>query len=179
MRSSVKLLVLFAIVAGLFLVLYPVVQRTRNPKGPPGAIIPAVPPDEANRVAHQSGLSIVAPTNWDQIREQGNDHPAITIAARGIPGTRLKSVLSVKQCNPPAPQMLGRFIKVKWGSDVAWEAMTVDRPFDDSRSTYELYISNDRGWWHIEFIVATNLTELPQEVRQYIETIKFPQPSAN
>src|SRR4051812_35962545 len=55
-----------AVVAGicglLSCCLWPIVRDARGPTGDP---IPKEPPDEANRVHHPSGLSMIVPPDWD------------------------------------------------------------------------------------------------------------------
>lgn len=158
----------------LCLVLYPAVLKTRNPKGPYGARIPIELPDEANRVKHPAGLSIIAPVNWDQMRELVPDEPSLFIAARGMPGRRLTSLISIERCSLPE---LDGFTQIDFRGDTAYELTIIDRrdSFDDPASShYDLYIDRGDQWWHVTFRTAAEMTELPSAIRTYIETIEFP-----
>lgn len=47
--------------------------------------------------------------------------------------------------------------------------------FDDpARSDYDLFINRDDEWWLVRFEVAKEMTELPEIMREYINTIRFP-----
>lgn len=166
-----------AIITGLVVFIYPIVQSTRNPKGLHGKMIPTESPDESNRIVHATGLSIVAPLNWDQIRDMEPTTPFLCVASRGVPGRRLKSCITIRQCETPDDEVLNRFTQIKFQQHVAFEKMSVEREgtFDDPESSnYDLYVSISDQWWHINFLVADKMTVLPAEIRQYFDTIVFP-----
>ena len=98
--SVKELVVVLIILGGLVALLVPAVQQVRNPKGPHGEMIPSGSPIEANRITHATGLSIVAPANWNQTRDLGPDTQFLQIAARGAPLRRLKSVITIELCEP-------------------------------------------------------------------------------
>ena len=162
------------------MVLYPAIQSSRNPKGPPGKVYPSSPPNEANRIVHPTGLSIVAPENWDQVTEMGPDIPFLRIAARGAPGRRLRSIIMVSQCSPdPDEAMLAARNKTAFQGATAFEACTVTREdsFDDpASSSYDLYFEQNGIWWQVSFLVADRMTELPDSIRQYVDTLQLPNP---
>ncbi len=140
-------------------------------------MIPTQSPHESNRIVHASGLSIIAPINWDQILDKGPSIPFLCIASRGMPGRRHKALIAITQCEKPNDDSLKRFLKVKFQQHVAFEKMTIKRKgtFDDPpSSSYDLYVLISGQWWYINFLVAEEMTLLPEIVRQYIETIKFP-----
>lgn len=158
----------------LALILYPAVQQARNPKGPPGQRIPTELPVEANLVRHPAGLSIIAPPNWDQMREFVPDEPALFLAARGMPGRRLTSLISIERCPQPA---LAGLKKIDFHGDTAYEQTMIDRHHtldDPASSHYDLYVDRGDQWWHVTFRTAGEMTELPLAIRAYIETIEFP-----
>lgn len=173
-----EFLVVVAILLGLIVFLYPAWELTQNPKGPYGASIPHSPPDEKNRVMHETGLSIVAPENWDRVKFFEPEVPWLSIAARGTPGARLKSLIIVSQCaEPPDPNSLHTFAPVTFQTHSAFEKMEIVRrgSFDDpASSVYELFVDRNGEWWNISFSIADEMTELPLEIRQYIETVEFP-----
>ena len=149
------------------------VQKTRNPKGPHGQRIPTELPVEANRIRHATGVSIVAPKNWDLVHEL--DSPFFAIAPRGMPGRRLLSILSI-ELYPHQPQ-LTEFSKIQFQGQPAFEKATIvrhDTLDDPAWSRYELYLKRDGQWWQITFGTADELKELPPIMRSYLETIQFP-----
>ena len=178
--TKTELAIVVAIIGAMLLVLYPAIQSSRNPKGPHGETYPSSPPDEANRIVHPTGLSIVAPENWDQVSDMGRDIPFLRVAARGAPGRRLKSIIMVSQCGTdPDEAVLAACTKITFQGTEAYEACTVTREdsFDDpARSNYVLYFERNGTWWQINFLVADRMTQLPDSIRQYIETIRLPNP---
>lgn len=177
-RSSiVEWLVVVAILGGLFALLYPAVQQVRNPKGPYGKMIPTAAPEEADRIVHATGLSIVAPKNWDQIRDEGPDVPFLCVAARGIPGARLKSFITIQRTEPPDETILSGAARVPFQGFPAYERMGIDRAstFDDPAwSSYSLYVDAAGEWWVITWVVADAIRQLPPEIRTYIDTVRLP-----
>ncbi len=173
----VDLVVVIGIVAGLVAVLYSAVQQCRNPKGPHGAMIPAEPPNEANRIRHATGLSIIAPENWDQTIDRGPDFPELSIAPRGIPGTRLKALIIVQEMDAPGEDVLRGCSRLTFQGFKAHETMRIERTntFDDPAwSSYHLYVNRDGEWWHIMFGLADETRVLPPEIRQFLNTIELP-----
>lgn len=174
---AIEWLVVAVIIGGLFAVVYPAVQNLRDLKGPHGETIPSQPPSEVNRLAHPTGISIVAPINWDQIRDQGPDVPFLCIAARGGSGRRLKSWITIQVCSEPDAPQIAKFRKVTFQGHPAYEAMTINREdtFDDrGLSTWQLYWRRQDKWWNVTFCIADEMTVLPDQIRAYVNTIKVP-----
>lgn len=178
--TRTELVIVLAIIAGLFALLYPAVQNARNAKGPHGETYPSTAPNEASRVTHPTGISIVLPVNWDNLSSTDPISTTLRIAARGTPGRRLKSVIAISQCHPePDQQTLDRCTKLRFQDSPAYEICRVERndSFDDpARSSYDLYIQRQDGWWCVNYLVADEINVLPNSIRQYIETIAFPAP---
>ncbi len=166
------------ILGGLFALFYPAVESVRNPQGPYGAMYPAAVPDEINRITSRDGLSIITPRNWD-LADDGLG--GLRIAARGAPLRRLKSIISIRECSPPPePHRLERCRKIQFQQHVAYEICEVSRTdsFDDpASSSYDLYFERDGKWWNVNFLVADAITELPDSVRQHINTIRVSSPA--
>ncbi|QDU42731.1 hypothetical protein Mal52_11980 [Symmachiella dynata] len=176
--SRFEILVIVVICGGLFALLYPAVQMQRNPKGPHGSMIPQEPPDERNRVFHSSGVSIVAPLNWDKIRDYSFGFPFLSVAARGVPGARLRSFIEIQLTDAPGEDIQNRYRPLRFQGWPAYERMQIDREdsFDDpASSSYELYVNRNDEWWLVRFIIADEMTELPPEIRRYLDTIRFPE----
>lgn len=179
--TGIEMLVVGVILGVLLVLVVPAVLAVRNPKGPSGEMIPSAPPDEARRVVHPTGLSIVAPVNWDQIRDRGPLTPFLCVACRGAPGVRLKSYISVEQCEH-APdndffQRMG-FAKVQFQQQPAYELAEIRKKavmFDDpGMSVYLLYAERNKRWWMITLLTADERTVVPKQLQQYIDTIQFP-----
>lgn len=175
-----ELPIVAAIICVVALVFYPAIQRTRNPKGPPGEVYPSSAPSEANRLVHPTGLSMVAPENWDQVTDAGPEVPFLRIAARGAPGRRLRSVIMVSQFSlAPGEALLSQCTETTFQGALAFEVCKIVREdtFDDeASSTYDLYFERHGKWWHVNFLVADRMTRLPQSIRQYLDTIQLPSP---
>lgn len=173
-----EFLVVVLINVALIALLLPAVQQVRNPKGPHGKMIPVMAPREENRIAQPSGLSFIAPPNWDQFRDMEPENPSLQIAPRGTPGRRHRSVLWIWKCSPPPEKDdLSEFERVEFLGYPAYERMQITRKdsFDDpARSDYDLYIDRDGEWWNISFLVSDEMTKLPKIMREYINTIRFP-----
>ncbi len=168
-----EVIVVGMIVCGLFAILYPAVENMRNPNGLYGEMYPTEPPDESNRVLGRDGLSIIAPVNWD-IADNG--HGGLRIAARGAPLRRLKSVIRIRELSQ-SPEPLQGYREIPFQDGIGYEVCQVLREdsFDDAASSsYDLYLERDGKWWNVNFLVADSITELPDSIRQYINTIHFP-----
>ncbi|MCA9146626.1 MAG: hypothetical protein KDB05_27800 [Planctomycetales bacterium] len=50
-----------------------------------------------NRIAHASGLSIIAPDNWEQIDDNRPDIPFLWVAARVQGARRLTSYITIEK----------------------------------------------------------------------------------
>lgn len=173
--TKIEVAVVLAICGGLFALLYPAVQNARDPQGPHGEVYPTVPPAEDRRITHATGLSLIAPVNWDQIRDEGPTVPALTVACRGRPGARLRSWITVRDSEPPSESVLAGFMKTRFGDSPAFESMKiVPTNSDGGLSTYQLYVDYHGHCWHITFHVAEETTTLSPAIKQYIDTIRFP-----
>jgi hypothetical protein len=174
----VEVLVVVAIVAGLFCILSPAIQNARNPKGPHGEVLPSQLPNEANRSFHPSGLSIVAPVNWDQIRDQVPGVQFLCIAARGSPGRRLKSWITIERAPGRPDQVLNEYRKVTFRYEIAYEKLTIERKntLDDAgTSSWNMYLCYQKQWWLIGYYIADEIDEIPFQIRPFIDTIKLPE----
>lgn len=177
-RGEWVVIAMIAIALGFLL--YPAIEE-RLRYGPAGEMIPSEPPDEAHRIVHASGLSIVAPENWELMHDRPQN-PTLTIAARVLPsGGRLISYIEIRKLDSgdEEPDVTG-FKQTQFQSYPAFERMVADertRGASDRRySTYDLYVDRDGEWWSIRFDIADVLTELPPEIRSYIDTVRFPLP---
>ena len=153
-------------------------EYARDPRGPMGAMIPGQPPDELNRIAHKSGLSIVAPQNWDRVDMYSSSTLHVTIAARnGMPrtGSAVLSVVAMKAV--PDAATLRELSPVTFQDHPAFENTKVLRAgnLDDPPSSeWQLYVNRNGNWWHISFAAAAEFTKLPPAIRQFVDTVVLP-----
>lgn len=175
--TKIELLIVVSILTVLFLVY---VDMTRNPKGPIGRTIPKTSPREENRIFHPSGLSFVAPPNWDSnlTRATLQEVPWLSVAPREGLSTRYQRAnFSCKQINKPEQEELTKSQQVQFQDFSAYERMYVWREdsFDaPAGSTYVLLIDRNGQWWRISYGIGKETTTLPPIIREYINTIRFP-----
>ncbi len=57
----------------------------------------------------------------------------------------------------------------------SWEMFRITKSYtfdDGARSEYDLFFKREQRWWHINFLVADEITSLPGAIRQYLESFK-------
>ncbi|MBL8849445.1 MAG: hypothetical protein JNG89_07165 [Planctomycetaceae bacterium] len=174
--SKGEYFVIALVCAVLCFLLYPAIEwRLRN--GPPGEVIPTVPPNEARRLVHPSGLSIVRPKNWEKNHHWSAHDPTLRIWPRRYPpGGRMPSVITVQKWPAPEPPDVTGFTPLQFQSYPACERMQVYRNNNSTKnSLYEMYVDRNGEWWMISFgLAGEQMTELPPEIRQYIDTVRLP-----
>jgi len=181
-KRIIEACVVLVILGGIFGVLYPAVRAVRDAPsrftpGPPGEMVPSEPPQEANRIVHESGVSIIVPPNWEKILDYGPETPFFVIAARVSGARRLTATLTIQRAGPLTDADLSGMRPLTFQGFTAREQMQVAREwtFDDPPySGYTLYVDVDGEWWQVTYSAAAKLDTLPPEVRAYIETITFP-----
>jgi hypothetical protein len=176
LRCSVELFVVAVILGVLVILLVPTVQNVRLPDGPPGEMIPTLAPDEKRRVDHASGISIVLPENWDTRNFDDAELENLFIYARGFPGRRLKSLITIALVANIPSLDLTAFTATTFQGLPAYERMVVERAdtFDDpARSRFTMYFQHDDQWWRLDYCLASECKVLPEMVRTYINTIRW------
>jgi hypothetical protein len=171
LRFSIVELIVVALICGLLsCCVWPVVRDSRGPSGEP---IPVLPPDEANRVHHPAGFSIVAPRNW------GSHSGGSLLMAPLSPGRyarRSKALLHVSWIGRDRPPGLEGLQAVGPAGQEAYEGMRVVRrwTFDDGAwSEYDLYLRHGEDWYVVRYGIAEERTILPEMVRRYIGTLRW------
>jgi len=167
--------IVLGIVTLMVLVLLPAVRNVRNPNGPSGEMVPSAPPEEARRVQNGSGLAIVLPENWE-MKDFGSEWEQLYVYPRGMPGRRVKALISVEPLGDIASQDLSAFAATTFQGSQAYERMVVEREdtFDDPAwSRYTMYCQHDGRWWTVTYGLAQECEVLPSIVRQYINTIRW------
>ncbi|QDV16266.1 hypothetical protein Pan153_08930 [Gimesia panareensis] len=179
--TKVEFLVVISIITFLILLLHPAIQDRDAEGRPLGKMIPETAPNEENRIKHPSGFSIIAPPNWLK-RDMGPDQFWITIYPRPRGASRKLSALTISREGPLNPNRVPKgYKKVTFQGFPAYERIVVTRKylFDDPPiSDYDLYIDRDGEGWHVNFSLLTSMTELPEIMREYINTIRFPPKAA-
>lgn len=181
-KRIVEYFIVVSIVGGLFALLYPAVKSARErpgrfSPGPSGELIPVAAPQEANRIVHASGLSIIVPENWEQIRDHGPDVPFLWVAARVQGFRRLTAWITIEKQEHLSEAILSGTARVTFQGYPAYERMEVEREdtFDDPASSrYSLYVDVAGEWWLIEFVVADEIRTLPHQIKAYIDSIILP-----
>lgn len=173
-----EFLVVVLINVMLIALLYPAVQQTHDPNGPPGKMIPETLPDEENRFTFPGRPSIIVPPNWEirHDKYQAEFH-SLLIWPRCGGRRRPSSLLIWKETPPPDIEDLSLFKNTKFQGFPAYERMVITREdsFDDpATSEYDLYINRDGEWWHVNFLISDEMTALPAMMREYINTLQFP-----
>jgi hypothetical protein len=174
--SPGEMVAIVVIIGALIAILLPAVkeaQKHQNPKGPHGRMIPAEPPEEDNRITVESGLSIVAPQNWD-LAELLYDGPCIGIHARRSSLRRTRAMLWVQMSLPPDEDFLEEAKKIKFQGQPAYEKIGYELDTFEY-TTYLMYVEREESWWLISIKLKKYLEELPEEFRPYLETIQFPE----
>ena len=179
-RVHRELAVVALIVGGLAFLIWPAVNVDCT--GSTGSAIPAGPPDEARRLRHPAGFSVIVPPDW-QSREipLRKDDPSLRLFPQvpkgpSCPVRRAEAGLVIANLGAGRPPALDGFQRIAFQGRAAYERMDVTRTstFDDqARSEYTMYIERDADWFLVTYFIAEARTELPSSVRDYIETIRW------
>jgi len=166
-------LVVVLILIPICCVVWPVVRDARGPRGEP---IPLHPPDERNRVHHPLGFSLVAPPNWDSRIILKSGPLLLTPKTPGRYARRSRALIVVTRLGNDQPADLERLEQTSFLSRSAYEGMQIVRPwtFDDGAwSEYTLYVTHGGDWYEIRYSIAEERTQLPGEVRRYLNTLRW------
>lgn len=176
---AVALLVLAFLAYGTSVVLQDIGGATR------GLAIPATPPNEMRRCIHPLGLSIVLPENWDVVRNFSRNDVACLFShpepLTGSPARRSTAFMMIGDAGEVDHKLLAGFQQIEFQGQPAYEHMVVERKGNFDRaawSRYHLYTQRENRWYCAEYCIAQERTELPEMVRKYIETIRWPHPEA-
>ena len=148
-----------------------VVNSIERPDGPLGSPIPTEPPDEANRVHHPSGISLVLPPYWLLSR-----HDFFDARPRDIPGRRSKAFIVITSNGSSAQHDTAGWSSVLFQGQPAKERMVVEREYtldDGALSCYSLWFQRSGRTYLVKYGLAEERTELPAMVRKYLETMTF------
>lgn len=150
--------------------------------GTTGDAIPTEPPDEARRLQHPAGFSVVVPPDWEPagmpLRKSDpmvRLFPAVP-KGKNCPVRRAKAGLVISNLGTSRPADLGSFRRITFQGQRAYERMEVRREstFDDpAQSEYRLYVQTDGGWFAVDYFIAEGRTTLPPMIRDYIGTLRW------
>jgi hypothetical protein len=166
----IELAVVVLIIAFLSACLLPIV---RNSGGPAGDPIPKVAPDEAHRIYHPSGFSIVVPPDWSA-PDRGS--LALYPKSPGRYARRSKAFLLIAPIGGRRPEEVEGLAKTSFQGQEAFEGMEVIRhdTFDDPPwSEYRLIFRRGEDWYLVQYGIAEERTTLPDMVRRYIDTLSW------
>jgi hypothetical protein len=145
----------------------------RDSRGLSGDPIPSQPPNEASRVHHPTGFSIVVPPNW------GSHISGSFLMAPLSPGRsarRSKALVVVSYLGDKRPPELEGLKRITFFGQEAYEGMKVVRrwTFDDGAwSEYYLYLRHGEAWYLVKYGIAAERSILPDMIRQYINTLSW------
>lgn len=165
-------------VVGILTMLF--LEKTRHSKGPVGRKVPLTSPNEENRISHPSGLSFVAPPNWDSnlIMEFNQEVPRLSVAPRvGLALRYQRANFGCRLIGPPQEKQFSDWSKVQFQGFPAYERMVIIRKdsFDaPACSVYDLRVNREGQWWRISYEIADETTTLPPVMREYFDAIRFP-----
>jgi hypothetical protein len=177
--SPIELAIIASIWGGLALLLWPIVRDSMGPTGEP---IPSEPPDEANRIHHPAGFSMVVPPRWSTHVSPALDvFPASLMMAPMSPGRRARRskaliVVTSLGAGPGSASGLEGYQKVNFSGLEAHEMMAVTRQWtldDGAWSEYDLYLRHGGNWYHVTYGLAAERTTLPPMIRRYIGTLRW------
>jgi hypothetical protein len=141
----------------------------RQAGGPAGQRIPKEPPDEANRVRHPLGFSMVAPPRWSHTGISG-------LLMSSNRNRRSEGLIDVSHIGHERPSRLEGMRKTRFLGQEAYHDMQVVRrdTFDDPAwSEYTLYFRRGEDWYEIRYGIAEERTELPPMILRYLNTLRF------
>ena len=166
-------------VAGAFLYFTPIWSLLTTP-GP----IPKSAPEEANRVYHPFGFSIVAPANWRRIEVLVSDEDmppefpsCISISRGGSYPSRYGGAGISASMEDGQPEDLAEFTSVVFQDKPAFEQILIqpERGFEHpAHFDYTLAFQREDQWYTVSYNLfdIADLVQLPPEVYPYFETFR-------
>lgn len=169
-------LAVVAAVIAIFLWFFLPALRSVLPKGgPPGKAIPDEPPSEDLRVTTPSGLSIVLPRNW--VVRTMSDFEWVIVATPRTGSRRAKAAFEIYPFSGDVSEEVRSFRQVTFQGLEAYEHCDVElkSSFEDpARSNYTLVVLRGTERLRVTYMLAQEMTEPPEIIRQYINTIHWP-----
>jgi hypothetical protein len=142
-------------------------------RGPAGNPMPEALPDEAARVRHPLGFSMVVPPGWGPYTAGSEGVGRLSMYTRI--NKRKNARIAVTCFGRETPQLEG-LRKTRFLGHEAYEKMEVLRPwtFDDGAwSKYTLWFRRGGDWYEIEYDTSEERTTVPPVIQRYLNTLRF------
>lgn len=142
--------------------------------GPHGRDVPTTPPDEASRIYHPLGFSIVAPPHWNaKVSPELRD-----ILIRPTKATLSRSAsLHLSLHGETRPSGDGTTLKTFQGLPAFLKIERREGTFDDPPWTFWAFLFNRHGkWFELTYGAPIDDESLPVIVQMYLETARFDAP---
>jgi hypothetical protein len=179
-HPSVTALIGLALVSPVFICLgramIPIVTSENFGK-PMGQSIPSRPPDEANRVVHPAGFSLIFPPNWE-VRVEGEDKRAGRVS--GVPrNLDLRSrtpawICSTKYGTTTRPFPDQGFRSISFQGKPAFERRETKRG-DKPHFRCTLFFQRGGEWYVLVYLVTQDRDSLPPMIQAYFDTFQAAQ----
>ena len=146
---------------------------------PSGRDIPGSPPDEDNRVYHPFGFSMIAPPHWQtRVWVEDGDTASFPAAISMLPGGAIPRRYSASMgvSMDTRPEDLDKYTAVTFQGLPAYRRISShpDGGFENpGQFTYNLAFDRESRWYSSGFHLFTERTELPPEIKPYIESFRI------
>jgi hypothetical protein len=170
-RWVVQAVVCIAILVPVWAFLFFPIVTSENFGKPLGRAVPTEPPDEANRVHHPQGFSLVFPPNWE-IRAE--DSPIIHGYPRSLIPSRASTVIAASKSGRVEPPDMTDFHPTSFQGQLAYERMSY-RPgtWDDPpQFTYIMFFVRDACRYELVYSRGADPPLLPEMIRRYFATFQ-------
>lgn len=139
---------------------------------PLGQDIPTEPPDEANRVMHPLGFSIVYPPNW-VVRIQVEDDKSIVGEARKVLPSRRSGRIYVRRLGNIAPEISG-CRPTEFQGQPAYEESSrrVGNWEDPPQFNHHMFFRRRGDWYQLSYMIGAEPPALPEMIRRFFETFR-------
>jgi hypothetical protein len=160
-----------------WLLLWWPIGTSPNSGAPLGRGIPAEPPDEANRVVHPQGFSIILPPNWEStiLGVSSSDAGEIVAFPRQLVPTRSGAGIVLSNYGKRSPTDLSDAQPVRFQGKPAFERVST-RPgvFLDSPPLFRYSLAFQRAgaWYELMDSLARDQRAIPQVIQQYFNTFR-------
>jgi hypothetical protein len=148
-----------------------------------GRDVPSEEPQEANRVIHPHGFSIVIPKNWE-VLVWAPDNGTLASSIASFPKCRIPrrssaSLGVVQGTAEPPPDLTGYGTTTFQGNPAFRRVFTREGVFLDDPPQFVcvLWFQRDKNWYRILYRVCEERENLPPIVQRYFETFRIEPPA--
>ncbi|MHC5540983.1 hypothetical protein ACYOEI_22400 [Singulisphaera rosea] len=166
-----ELLVCLAITLCLCAYLFHPFYLSENFGKPLGQDTPTEPPDEANRLVHPLGFSIVYPPNWVP-RIQVEDKSIVGEPRKLIP-SRTSATIYARKLGVIAPE-LSECRPIEFQGQPAYEESSRrDGNWDEPpRFSHHIFFQRRGDWYQLSYWIGADPPALPETIRRFINTFR-------